>query len=846
MTKRLIFSIFILFLTLSLFSSVHAQGGVFRTTFSAQSYTLTLELLDDDLAHFALSAEGNTQEPLWTTPMIKTDTIYPGPSLVNLAATNIIETPEMRLEIDEATLCITITDLARDPELTLTTTCPLSDDDTLVGLTMTKEGTTDIYGLGEQFQRRGGTEGNWFGRRRNVLNLYGNELMSFNGGNVGNAQFPIMYALGAGTENYALFLDDVYQQLWDFSGDLFSVRTTNSLVRWYMMTGPDLLDLRRDYMGLTGVPPVPPKQMFGLWVSEYGYESWQELSSVLDSMQAAGFPQDGFVLDLQWFGDIKPPSQMGSLAWDTENFPDPAAFIANLREQYGLGIMTIEEPYVSNKLLDYATVTAEGVLVPKCGEATCEPANFVAWWGTGGMVDWTNPDAAEWWHDNRRQHLIDEGVMGHWTDLGEPEIFSASAWYYGLPDFNLHEHADIHNLYNFFWSQSIWNAYQREGIIKRPFIMSRSGTSGSQRFGVAMWSGDIAANMPSLEAHMNAQMHMSLSGIDYFGSDVGGFYRQAADLKVSKDDMYTVWLANSALLDVPLRPHTSNVQNTYQTAPSMMGDVDSNLANVQLRYTLSPYLYTLAHRAYRNAEPLFAPLVTYFQSDPNVRTIGSQKMIGPDMMMAVITGADIDTVSVYLPAGGWHNYHTGEFIESGGDWIDVPTLVDGVRRAPLFVRDGAIIPQMPVDDQTMNVLGQRRDGSTDNTLLLSVYQAAEDGQTMVIDDDGTTIAYQDGEFWQTVVTSTKNDTGLTVTVDGLDITFEGTPIQRPVEIRLITPNLSITSILLNDAELPVSESFETFSAQDQGWIVDEAGVIHVKSGVMDVTTPLIFTFVEAQ
>lgn len=845
MTKRFLSSLFLLFSMLSVVGLAHAQGGIFRTTFDAQGYTLSLELLDNDLVHFAVNAAGNTQEPLWTTPMVKTDTAYPGPSQVNLIATNLLETPDMRLEIDQATLCITVTDLTRDPDLLLTTLCPLSDDGELVGLSMTKEGTTDIYGLGEQFQRRGGTEGNWFGRRRNVLNPYGNELMSFNGGNVGNAQFPIMYALGAGTDNYALFLDDVYQQLWDFSGDLFTVRTTNTIVRGYIMTGPDLADLRRDYMELTGTPPVPPKQMFGLWVSEYGYDNWAELEGVLESMQEAGFPQDGFVLDLQWFGGINPPSQMGSLAWDTENFPDPAAYIARLREEYGLGIMTIEEPYVSNKLTDYETVTAEGALVRKCEEETCEPAKFVAWWGTGGMVDFTNPDAAAWWHDNRRAHLIDEGVMGHWTDLGEPEIFGPTSWYYGFPEIGwdgLHAHADIHNLYNFLWSQSIWEAYQRNGVIQRPFIVSRSGTSGSQRFGVAMWSGDIAANMPSLEAHMNVQMHMSLSGIDYFGSDVGGFYRQAADLKISKEDMYTVWLANSSLLDVPLRPHTSNVQNQFQTAPSLMGDVPSNLANVRLRYELSPYLYTLAHRAYRNAEPVFAPLVYYFQDDPNVRTLGGQKMIGPDLMMAVIKGADIDTVSVYLPAGGWFDYHTGEFIESGGEWIDVPTLVDGVRRAPLFVRDGAIIPQMKIDDQTMNVLGQRRDGSTDETLLLSVYYASETKSTSVIDDDGTTMAYQDGDFWQTTVTATEDETGMTVTIGAQETTFEAAPNGRPVEIRLISPNADVGSVLLNDAELPAAESMEAFAENDQGWIVDDVGVVHVKSGVMDVTQEMVFTF----
>jgi alpha-glucosidase len=461
------------------------------------------------------------------------------------------------------------------------------------------------------------------------------------------------------------------------------------------------------------------------------------------------------------------------------------------------------------------------------------------------MVDWTNPDAAAWWHENRRKHLIDEGVVGHWTDLGEPEMFQASAWYYGFPEYELHGQADIHNLYNFLWSKSIWEGYQRDGVTRRPFIMSRSGTAGSQRYGVAMWSGDIGANMPSLAAHMNAQMQMSLSGMDYFGSDVGGFYRQAFDLKISKDDMYTVWLANSSLLDVPLRPHTSNVNNEFQTAPALNGDVASNLANVRFRYMLTPYLYTLAHRAYSNAEPVFAPLVYYFQADPNVRTLGNQKMIGPDLMMAAITdNTNIDSVHTYLPAGGWFNVYTGEFVESAGEWIDVPTLVDGVRRAPLFARDGAIIPMMPVDDQTMNTLGKRRDGSTNDTLILNVYRASEDGSTTIIDDDGETMAYQNGDVWQTTVTSAESDTGVTVIVAPQETASESAPAERSIEIRLVSPNAAVTSVLINGAEQPVAESLDTLAAQDTGWVVDEAGVIHVKSGTMDVGTALEVVFKE--
>ncbi len=389
--------------------------------------------------------------------------------------------------------------------------------------------------------------------------------MNFSGGRVANAQFPILYALGAGKDNYALFVDHVYPQFWAFNADPFVMQTTNAPLRWYVMTGRDLPDLRADYAELTGTPPVPPRQMFGLWVSEYGYESWDELTGVLNSMRAADFPLDGFVLDLQWFGGTGDESQMGSLAWDDANFPDPAGAIAQLRDEYGLGIMTVEEPYVSETAAGYDEAAAQGVFVRRC--ADCPPISLDAWWGTGSMVDWSSPDAAAWWHDQRRQHLIDEGVIGHWTDLGEPEEYSEAGWYAGLPESDQHDHASVHNLYNLLWSKSIWDGYQRNGTVTRPFILSRSGTAGSQRFGVAMWSGDIAANMPSHAEQMNAQMHMALSGIDYFGSDVGGFNRQAFDPVLGIDGMYTLWLANSALLDVPLRPHASNLQKSLPDRP---------------------------------------------------------------------------------------------------------------------------------------------------------------------------------------------------------------------------------------------------------------------------------------
>jgi alpha-glucosidase len=176
--------------------------------------------------------------------------------------------------------------------------------------------------------------------------------------------------------------------------------------------------------------------------------------------------------------------------------------------------------------------------------------------------------------------LVQNGVLGHWTDLGEPEKYDASACYDGVETTSAgrkNQHGDVHNLYNFLWNQSIYNGYISSitNIRRRPFIVSRSGAPGSQRFGVAMWSGDIGSNLDLLATHLNSQMHMSFSGIDYYGSDVGGFRREGMPYNELhqhlqyQTELYTQWFANGAWFDVPLRPHTDNIFQAEQRYPPL-------------------------------------------------------------------------------------------------------------------------------------------------------------------------------------------------------------------------------------------------------------------------------------
>jgi len=816
---------------------IYEEGA--RIRYCLGDTCLMLEFLADDLLHGEYANEGtfhDLSQPIAVSPMIyKTD--YSGPQSFSVLSNGSLVTNAMRASIDSQ-LCFTVYDIQRQPEWQMATICPEDMEGYRKHLAIQSPDITHIYGLGEQFLTAGETDGNWYGRARFSGVEQGNAMVSFDGAMVGNAQFSIAYFLGEGNLNYALFIDNPAVQLWDFRDAPWDINVAGNTVRFYVMSGADLPDLREEYMALTGTPPVPPRKMFGLWVSEYGYDNWEEMEEKLATLRAQHFPVDGFVLDLLWFGGItpdSPDSRMGSLDWDTINFPDPEGHIARYADE-GIGIITIEESYISAGLVEHETLAGQGYLVREC--EGCDPVYLAKnpWWGLGGMIDWTNPEAGSTWHDWKRQPLIEAGVIGHWTDLGEPEAFAEVSWYYGVPDEygTQNSQFDVHNLYNFYWSESIYEGYQRNNVTQRPFILSRSGAPGSQRFGVSMWSGDIASNLDSLAAHLQVQMQMSFSGMDYFGSDIGGFNRYA--LVGDINDVYTPWLAAGVLLDVPVRVHAQNLCNCQETAPDRVGDVGSNLANVRLRYELSPYLYSLAHRAYLYGEPIFPPLVYYYQDDEAVRNLGGEKLIGRDLLAAFSARLYQEYLDLYLPAGDWVNYHTDEWLHSEGEWFELyPLEADGVFRLPLMVRSGAILPLMYVDDQTMDITGLRLDGNRHDELILRVIASPEPSSFTLYEDDGVSSAYRDGAVRTTLISQQQEDNRVEVWVAAAEGSFDGAPIQRNTVVELVMDDPGKPDdVTLNDLSLPEADSEEVLETLDSGWYFITPNRVRVKTGVMNV------------
>jgi alpha-glucosidase (family GH31 glycosyl hydrolase) len=854
---------------------LHAE--VKRVKFTANNQYLIVEALDDDLIHFELSAAGpgpDTATPLYTSPMVL-KTAYPGPSSFSSAGST-IETAGIRVDVDPRNLCASIRDkIANRP---LTTVCPADLEKDWKGLNLTKGQVRSVYGLGQQFRKLGSADGDWLEHKvreeqpAGQAQTHGNGFMPFGqAGMVGNVQLPVMYALGDDNLNFALFLDNVYKQRWDFSDDPWRVRMWGDQIRFYVMTGPDLPDLRRDYMELVGTPPVPPRKSFGLWVSEFGYKDWPQIDTLLAGMRKDNFPQDGFVLDLQWFGGViagSPDSKMGKLNWDRDgndgngfHFPDPDAKIASYKNDH-IGLVTIEESYVNQNTDTFGMMKNAGSLLAyqktdgRCDPGRQEPVILSDWFGKAAMIDWSNPDAGRWIHENRRfPNMAGKGIAGHWTDLGEPETYDPNACYRGVETSSTgpkNQHGDIHNLYAFLWNKSIYDGYSEKNpaLNRRPFIVTRSGASGTGRFGAAMWSGDIGSNLDILATHMNAQMQMSFSGIDYYGSDIGGFRREGIPYNGGhsgnlqyQNELYTQWFANGSWFDVPVRPHTDNSfqsSKRYETAPDLVGDLRSNRENIRQRYELIPYYYSLAYRAFLYGEPVVPPLVFYYQNDPNVRTIGHEKLVGKDLLVGVVAKHGEYARNVYLPKGSWVNYHTRDWFRSSGEWInDFPEYIDGVFRLPVFARSGAILPMMPVDEQTKDAFGHSKDGSSHDELVVQVYADAAGSSFTLYEDDGETVSYTPDRrpsynTRTTVITQQKGRHGVDVVIDKSAGSYPGEVKRRNNIVRLVVEDAQAAVVKLNGKTLAKRISASDFNGKSIGWYNAGHNLILIKSGPIDV------------
>jgi alpha-glucosidase (family GH31 glycosyl hydrolase) len=504
---------------------------------------------------------------------------------------------------------------------------------------------------------------------------------------------------------------------------------------YQVIAGSDWEEIVYNYTNLTGFQPLPPRWAFGNFSSRFGYHSQDEVLETIETFKKEEVPVDAVILDLYWFGkDVK--GTMGNLAFDRDSFPEPVQMMDQLEEQ-GVKTILITEPFVLTTSNRWEEAVEMDVLAK---DSLGNPATYEFFFGNTGLIDVFDPEARDWFW-NIYQGLIEMGVHGWWGDLGEPEVH---------PEYLVHHTGsanEVHNIYGHEWAKIVHEGYREHYPDVRPFNLMRAGYSGSQRFGLIPWSGDVNRTWGGLQSQPEISLQMGLQGLAYMHSDLGGFAGDLVD-----DEKYVRWLQYGVFQPI-YRPHA---QEDVPSEPVFRSPEALELSRkaIELRYRLIPYIYTLAFENSRTGIPLMRPLFFEEPDNHEIYKVAGSYLFGDDILVSPVMEPDKKKQTVWFPGkSNWFDFYTGERYR-GGEQRSVKTQEESI---PTFIRGGAIIPTVE--------LVQSLDNYSINDLNLTLFYDASMPyyRTSIYHDDGLTYdAYTKEIYEQLHISSTNQNDKSTI------------------------------------------------------------------------------------
>jgi alpha-glucosidase (family GH31 glycosyl hydrolase) len=600
------------------------------------------------------------------------------------------------------------------------------------------------------------------GERGFSYNLVGDTLVMYNRQNYGytgtdprirqmNITMPMLIA----PEGYGILMDDYAAAELVTSNPLQYVSEAPAPVSYYFFASTDgMPGVANEVANLTGHQALPPFWAMGYISSKYGYHTQAETVGVADTLRRAGYPLDGMVLDLYWYGKEQ---DMGRLAWDPEQWPDHKQMLADLKAR-GVNMVCISQPYVlrNGRGIDNYNELAAKELFGK--DSIGNVKEVVIWVGEGGMFDVSNPATCRWLRARYKQ-LTDEGVTGWWGDLGEPEKHPEGMYHYnGLTT------RQYHNLYGNDWSQIIYDMFCDEYPDTRLMTLMRGGTAGLQRFSVFPWSTDVSRSWGGLEPQIRIMLNSGLSGLGYMSHDVGGF---AVDPAHPTDpELYVRWL-QLGLFSPILRTHAQESAEPYKY-PDLQNIL---LPLIKERYRWLPYNYTLAAENARYGLPLVRPLGYYDEDPAALDSISDQYLWGRDVMVAPVLTQGATSRSVVFPKGEWVDINNPQNVYQGGTTatVDAPLAV-----LPLFARGGALLPKA---DYKMTNTGDY----DPSRYTVDYYPTANCGSTsFTLFEDNRTSAQSllKGQYALININAENSADKITLTVEKPQMTYTEMPAKR--------------------------------------------------------------------
>lgn len=491
---------------------------------------------------------------------------------------------------------------------------------------------------------------------------------------------------------------------------------------YYVFCGPTPQAVLERYTQLTGRTPLPPLWSLGNGQSRFSYETAEEIRALARAFRERNIPCDTLYLDIDCLDGYR------VFTWDRTRFPDPEGLLSELREM-GFHVVCIVDAGVKvDENYEVYTEGRERDLYCKTPQG--DDYQNAVWPGVCVFPDFTNPQARAWWGELHRG-LLDAGITGIWSDMNEPGLFIPLNS--TMPPDVIHPgggkarlHTQVHNAYGSLMVQAA-----REGLLslrpqQRPFVISRAGYAGVQRHAL-IWTGDNSSTWEHLAMSVTQLQNLGLSGVGWAGVDVGGFYGDASGELLARWTEFGIFQ--------PFCRNHSEKQTRHQE-PWVFGEPYTSTIRdlLTLRQRLLPYLYTLFDECHRTGAPLLRPLFWRYPEDTDAYGASDQFFCGDALLVAPITRSGAKYRHVYLPAGTWFHYWTGERFEGPAHILAQAPL----GRPAFYVRANTAIPLWPA----MNYVGQN--AADQLTLILCPAQGS--GSATLYEDAGDGYAYLEGEY----------------------------------------------------------------------------------------------------
>lgn len=552
------------------------------------------------------------------------------------------------------------------------------------------------------------------------------------------------------TYNYGIFFDNTYKTEFDFgkkSDEYFSFSAPDGAFIYYFMYGKDLKEVIHSYVQLSGKPIMPPNWALG-WSQSRGMLVNEDLTrEIAAEYRKRKIPIDIIYQDIGWVEGLQ------NFEWRKDRYDDPKKMLSDLSED-GFKVIISQDPVISQAVEDQWQEAAEkGFLVTD--SRTGEPYDMPwPWGGNAGVVDFTNPEVDDWWGE-LQQKPLDDGVKGFWTDMGEPAWTNEESTDRLYMNHHKGIHAEIHNVYGLEWDRVVTEQFEKRNPNQRVFQMTRAAYAGMQRYTFG-WSGDSGNGRDVNDGWKNLanQVPMGLSAglglIPFWTTDISGYCGEITDYEEFAE-LYVRWLQFGVFNPLSRVHHEGN--NAVE--PWLFGEEAEKISKeaIELKYQLHPYIYTYAREAYDTGMPIIRALVLEYPGDEETYNLGDQFLFGENLLIAPVLEEGATTREVYLPKGTWIDYNAPEKIFKGDQTVVYNAPLEVI---PMFVKEGAIIPKMPVMDYI---------GAMKNTpMILEIFPSGKASEFVIYEDAGTTNDYKRDEFKKTEVQAKATASGIQVTI----------------------------------------------------------------------------------